>query len=157
MDNNIFRKKSIDRVTNPEQLNDYIKVSNPSVWIILMAIIVFLIGVCAWGYLGRLETKISVPCEVVNGEFSAFVKEDDVDKLFEGMTIKVKGTESSIEKISKKALNAKDNLDEYMMHLGNINEDEWVFRISGVIVLEDGIYLAEVIIESIAPMSFVLN
>ena len=86
-----------------------------------------------------------------------FVKEDDVDKLFEGMTIKVKGTESSIEKISKKALNAKDNLDEYMMHLGNINEDEWVFRISGEIVLEDGIYLAEVIIESIAPMSFVLN
>ena len=43
------------------------------------------------------------------------------------------------------------------MHLGNINEDEWVFRISGEIVLEDGIYLAEVIIESIAPMSFVLN
>lgn len=157
MDNNIFRKKSMDRVTNPEQLNDYIKVSNPSVWMILMAIIFFLIGVCAWGYFGRLETKINVPCEVVNGKFEAFVKEDDIDKLIEGMTIKIKDTESYIEKISGKAISAKDNLDEYMMHLGDINEDEWVFRITGKISLEDGIYLAEVITESITPMSFVLN
>ena len=156
MDNNIFRKKSIDRVTNPEQLNDYIKVSNPSVWIILVAIIVLLTGVCAWGYLGRLESKVAVPCEVFNGEFKAYVKESEIDKISEGLTIKVKDKEAKIEKINCKAINAKDNLDEYMMHLGNIDED-WVFVVKGKIALEEGIYLGEIITERIAPMTFVLN
>ena len=54
MESNIFRKKSMDRVSSPEQLNDYIKVSNPTVWMILIAIIMFMLGVCAWGYFGRL-------------------------------------------------------------------------------------------------------
>lgn len=40
----IFRKSSIDRVSSPEQLNDYIRVSNPSVWMILAAVIVLLAG-----------------------------------------------------------------------------------------------------------------
>ncbi len=44
--NTIFRKASLDRVLSPEQLNDYIKISRPSVWLILGTVIVLLIGVC---------------------------------------------------------------------------------------------------------------
>ena len=45
MDNQLFRKKSLDKVSSPEQLNDYIRVSNPGVWIALTAVIVLLFGV----------------------------------------------------------------------------------------------------------------
>ena len=50
----IFRKSSIDRVSSPEQLNDYIRISNPSVWMVLAAVIVLLAGVCVWGIFGHL-------------------------------------------------------------------------------------------------------
>lgn len=53
----LFRKKSIERVTSPEQLNDYIRVSNPGVWMILAAVVILLAGVCVWGFFGRLDTK----------------------------------------------------------------------------------------------------
>lgn len=46
MEKQIFRKKSVERVSSPEQLSDYIRVSNPSVWMTLAAIIVLLAGVC---------------------------------------------------------------------------------------------------------------
>ena len=46
MARNIFRKSSLDRVSNPEQLNDYIRVTNPGVWMIMCAVILLLIGVC---------------------------------------------------------------------------------------------------------------
>lgn len=46
MNEEIFRKQSVDKLSSPEQLNDYIKVTSPSVWIFLSAIIVLLIGVC---------------------------------------------------------------------------------------------------------------
>lgn len=56
MGNPVFRQKSIEKISSPEQMNDYIRVSNPSVWIILAAVIVLLAGVFVWGLFGRLDS-----------------------------------------------------------------------------------------------------
>ena len=57
MSDQIFRKKSLDRISSPEQLNDYIRVANPGIWMILAAVIILLAGVCVWGIFGHLDTK----------------------------------------------------------------------------------------------------
>ena len=49
MSEKLFRKQSLVKVTSPEQLNDYVRVSNPGVWMILAAVIILLAGVCVWG------------------------------------------------------------------------------------------------------------
>ncbi len=54
MDSELFRKKSIDRVSSPEQLNDYIKVVSPGIWILILAIIVLLVGVIVWACISTL-------------------------------------------------------------------------------------------------------
>ena len=36
----VFRKKSLDQINSPEQLDDYIRVTTPSVWIVLLALVV---------------------------------------------------------------------------------------------------------------------
>ena len=53
----IFRKKSMDRVTGPESLNDYIRVTSPSVWIALLALVILLAGMLVWSVFGRIEVK----------------------------------------------------------------------------------------------------
>ncbi len=53
----LFRKKSMDRISSPEQLNDYIKVTTPSVWLVLVATIIILIGVLAWSSHGTVEQE----------------------------------------------------------------------------------------------------
>lgn len=50
----IFRKKSLENITNPDHLDDYINVSRSSVWMILAAIIVFLLGVGIWCVFGKI-------------------------------------------------------------------------------------------------------
>ena len=55
---NIFRKANLERMSSPEKLNDYIKVSNPSVWIILGAIVVMLIAALVWGIVYELPEGI---------------------------------------------------------------------------------------------------
>ena len=55
--NGIFREKSIDRVTGPESLNDYIRVTSPSVWIALLALVILLAGMLVWSVFGRIEVK----------------------------------------------------------------------------------------------------
>ncbi len=51
----IFRQKSIERVSGPEELNDYIRVTTPSVWIVLIAIVTLLAGILMWSIFGRVE------------------------------------------------------------------------------------------------------
>ena len=48
MSETIFREKSLDRISSPEQLDDYLKVSTPSLWIVLAAVIALLVGIVVW-------------------------------------------------------------------------------------------------------------
>ena len=57
--NTVFREKSIERVSSPEELNDYIRVTTPSVWLVLAALIVLLAGMLAWSVLGTVEAHAS--------------------------------------------------------------------------------------------------
>ncbi len=53
----IFREKSLERVTSPEQLNDYIKVTTPSVWMILIATLILIIGTLFWSVFGKIQVN----------------------------------------------------------------------------------------------------
>ena len=158
MDNQIFRKKSLDKVSSPEQLNDYIRVSNPGVWLVLAAVIVLLIGVCVWGIFGRLETTVGSAAVVKDGEMTLYVKEEYLGKITEGMTVRVKENEYIITSVETKPQTIPEGFDEYMLHLSGMHVGEWVFGVSAMQTdLADGVYEAEIVIESIAPMSFIFD
>ena len=53
--NSIFREKSLERVSSPEELNDYIRVTTPSVWVVLAATILLLLGMIVWSIFGTVE------------------------------------------------------------------------------------------------------
>ena len=57
---NIFRKTTLERISSPEQLTDYLRVTNPGIWAILTAVILLLAGIFAWSMVGTLETKSDV-------------------------------------------------------------------------------------------------
>ena len=51
----IYREKNINRVNQPEDLNDYIRVTTPSVWIVLIAIALILVAILGWMVFGTVE------------------------------------------------------------------------------------------------------
>ena len=53
----IFREKSIERVNGPESLNDYIRVTSPSVWIALIALLILLAGMLTWSIFGKIKVQ----------------------------------------------------------------------------------------------------
>ncbi len=93
MSKQLFRQKSMDKITSPEQMNDYIRVSNPSVWMILGAVIVLLIGVCVWGVFGRLDSTLQTGGVCKDGQLIIYVGEKDIDKLGEDTLVSVAGKE----------------------------------------------------------------
>lgn len=157
MDKQLFRKASIDRVSSPEQLNDYIRVSNPGVWMILAAIIALLIGVCVWGIFGQLETKIDTAGTCENGIFTCYVKEEKIGQIRSGMTVNIDGNTLFVSEISAKPTAVTAETDSYLLYLGGFSEGEWLYEVTADTELPDGTYKAEIVTESVSPMSFILN
>ena len=87
MSDQIFRKKSLDRISSPEQLNDYIRVANPGIWMILAAVIILLAGVCVWGIFGHLDTKTETVGTAKAGKITCYIKETDIRNVKKGTPV----------------------------------------------------------------------
>ena len=57
MDNDIFRKKTIDKMTSPEHMDDFIQVARPKAWLVLFALIFLIMGCAVWACFGVIEVK----------------------------------------------------------------------------------------------------
>lgn len=55
MEDNIFREKSLERINTPDDFKEYIHITSPSLWFVLGATIIILIGFIAWSIFGTLE------------------------------------------------------------------------------------------------------
>ena len=51
----MHKEKKTERISSPEQLNDYIHVTTPSIWLVLLALIILLAGMLVWGIFGTVE------------------------------------------------------------------------------------------------------
>ena len=85
----VFRKKTLDRISSPEQLTDYLRVTNPGIWVVLAAVILLLAGVLAWSMMGTLETKTEV--KVVVSDHTAKIIPLGSERLADGMLLRVSG------------------------------------------------------------------
>lgn len=157
MNEQIFRKNSIEKISSPEQLNEYIRVSTPGVWLVLAATVILLAGVCAWGFLGRLDTKLETVSIAENSEMTLYVKTSDIASVKTGMKVIINDKEYAVTGIATEPVSADGNFSEYALHVGNLQKGEWVYPVTVEGDFADGIYSAEIVIESISPISFVIN
>ena len=157
MNQQLFRKKSVDKVSSPEQLNEYIRVANPGVWMVLAAIVILLAGVIVWGFIGHLDTTLSTAVVCENGEAVIYVKEADAEKIAVGMTVRVDDNEYTISEIPTEPVRVDGTMSEYAIHASGLTSGEWVYAVSLNGDFTDGVHKAEIVIESISPISFILN
>lgn len=157
MDNSLFRKKSLERVSSPEQLNDYIKVSSPGIWLILGAVIVLLAGVFVWSVFGRLETVKDAVVVGKDGMAVCWIRADDADSVSQGMTVDVNGTDFQIGTVSEFPTDAGEALDKETLLVSGLNSQDMLYAASLSGSLPDGVYEGTIVIEQIAPISFLLN
>ena len=131
----VFRKKTLDRIASPEQLTDYLRVTNPGIWVVLVAVILLLAGVFAWSMVGTLETKVEV--KIVVADHTAEIIPLGSETLADGMPLRVSGQEVRI---------ASAHTDEYGRSVGTAEVN-----------LPDGTYNGIVVTEAVHPISFLLE
>ena len=154
---NLFREKSLQRISSPEQLNAYIRVSTPSVWLLLSAIVVLLVGVCIWGVFGRMDTVLPAVAVAKAGETTAYVRAEDAEEISVGARVSVGGAEGRVLSVGEEPVPVDEAFTEYMRHVGGLQAGEWVVPVSLEADCPDGVHAAQIVVDSVSPMSFVLN
>ena len=139
MNETVFRKKSLDKMKSPENLDDYIQVSNPGVWLLLACVIVLLIGACIWGAFGQIDSTVPTTVCVENAQVTCRVAEEDLSSVRVGLIVRFAGTEALITGVEKQA------------------EGGCLCTLFTGTGLVDGYYDGRVVIESYKPSSFILN
>lgn len=159
MKSRLFREKSLERVSSPEQLNDYIRVTSPSVWMALTAVVLLLVGICIWGVFGRLDTVLTVGAITEGEQTVCYVKESDVDVVSSNLQVHINGEVYKISQIALQPIQVEETFPEYLAHLGELVQGEWVYAVAldRTAGEDGGIYQAQIVIESVSPMSFVTN
>lgn len=153
----VFRQDSLERLSSPERMEDYIRVSNPGVFMVLAAIIVLLVGVCAWGFVGRLESLLNAPVVANDGRIVAYVAETEISGVKPGMTVQADGVEMRVAEIAARPVQAGEAMDAYGLHVSGMRADDWAYPVTLEGEMPDGVYEARIVTESVAPKSFVLN
>ena len=131
----VFRKKTLDRISSPEQLTDYLRVTNPGIWTVLAAVLLLLAGLFAWAAVGTLET--SAPAKIVVESHTAQIVPTGAETVAEGMPVRIAGQEFTVASVGT---------DEYGRSFG-IAE----------IALPDGIFDGVVVTEQTRPIDFLLE
>lgn len=139
MNESVFREKSMEKVKSPDNLNEYIRVANPGVWVLLAAVISLLLGLCIWGVFGQLRTEIRADARSESGVVTCFLPEENAQSVRPGMTAAIEGFSGTVTEVSVRS------------GAGS------TCRIEMEEPLPDGIYIARIEVESIHPAAFLLN
>ena len=81
MDNNLFRKKSLQSIESPEKLDEYIRVINAPLWLIIAAIAILLAGIFIWASVDTIETRTTAYGAVLKGELTCRADAETVNGI----------------------------------------------------------------------------
>lgn len=163
MNKELFREDAVKRASSPEQLNQYIKVTNPGVWVSLAAIIILLIGVCVWGVFGRLETTVDAVCVSDGSQAICYMVDSEaIASVEKGQEVKIGEAIYIVDSVSQDAIQVSDStvlsVSERAKSLCGVSNADWVYEIklnlSGT-KLKAGAYSVKIVTESVSPMSFI--
>lgn len=157
MENRLFRKKSLDRISSPEELHDYMRVTSPRLWMILAAIVILLAGFLVFASTATLENTVDIRVTLQtfdNSEeniaagkperitlVSAILPQSMAETVKTGMRVRVGKEEGTVGWIvsSENELNLIFDMDHETMQLPDGEQD------------------AVLVIESTTPISFLWN
>ena len=138
MEESLFRKKSMERISSPEQLNDYLHVTSPAVWIIMAAIVLLLAGMLIWGSMASIDSFASGTAQVKDGSLRVIFDDRTLaESVQTGMVIEVGENAVTIRSVG-------------------VTESGDIFAL-GATTLADGSYPARVVLRRTQVLKLLLN
>ena len=97
MKEDLFRKKSIEKISSPDDLTTYIHVARAEGWIILLAVMLILFGLIGWSYFSSIQSYVYGVAEAKDGVVTVtFDNSEAAQTLKEDMNLEIGGLVTTI-------------------------------------------------------------
>lgn len=166
----IFRKESIERIASPDQLDAYIRVQKPSVWVVLGVVVALLGAAFIWACTAKLETAVTAHGIMnntnPNNTVYCYLTKDEAGNVAVGQSAKLSyvaeypGSVTAVSGPYTYKKIAQDILDgnTYAIYMADIHEDNEYYQVTITGKdLPNGAFDVTIIGESVTPISFLWN
>ena len=161
MENQLFRKKSMDHISTPDDLRDYMRVTGPRLWVTLAAVIILMAGFIVYAATATMENVL--PIEMRVDMVDSWSEEGEVvgktpfcrvslpavnqDVVRTGMNVRIGEMEGRVILISMMDQAAyEEPVIELIIDMGENDPN-----------LREGTYKGELILEKASPLSYLWN
>ena len=159
----IFNKRATEKLRSTEDLDKYVQVTNPSVWVIMLAIVVLLAAALVWAVFGAVSTSVTTTGVVVKGQALCFLDAEEVAKVKVGDVANVddeRMTVSSVASIPGSREEVSKVLEsDYLVSA--LLEGDWAYSVifeGDVSELASDVPLTvNITVERVAPISLILR
>lgn len=163
----IFNKKASEKLRSPDDLDKYVRVTNPSVWIVLAACLALLAGLLAWGVFGTVATSVKGTGVYTQGKVVCFLTADKVSEVHVGDSAYVDGERMKVSSISSVPVSrgeAKNVVNSDYLVSSLVNGD-WAYVLEFEVDEEEGDHNfrediplnVEITTERIAPITLLFG
>ena len=154
----LFREKSLEAVESPESLNDYLRVTSPSVWLILAAVVCLLVGAILWGVFGHIRTTAQVAVVVEGGKSFCYVPYDKADGIRAQGVVTLDGNEYPLDTDAQcEMIVLPEGTSIRVLKAGGYSVGDPVVLVPADTGLEDGVYAGIAVTEDLKPISLLLQ
>lgn len=159
----IFNKKATEKLRNPDDLDKFVRVTNPGVWVVLVACVMLVAGLLAWGIFGAVTTSVSGTGVVIDGQAMCFLPAEDATKVDEGDIASIGGRSMKVEDVSAVPL-SRDEADKVLASdylVSTLMKSDWAYKVvfdGDVAGLPNDVPIdVSITVERVAPITLVLG
>lgn len=160
MNEKLFRRSSLDRIASPEQLDDYIRVTGPSLWVTLGAVAILLAAVLVWSVTGALPTTLSLSGVGAGGTVTCYLPPEEAETLSPGMAATAGGAAGTVAAVGKLPLSraeaVADLQSDYLAE--SLGLADWCVPVTlHVPDAPEGLCPVTITVDAVRPITFILN
>ena len=142
----VFRRSAMSRVASADELDHYIKVTNPNAWIVVLAALLLVGGVLIWALVAIVPVTVETTGVTVQPKNSddttvvCFVSKATAKRIQEtGMKVSIEGVEAQSATIDNTPMSASEVVSFFGsdFYVNSIDLDDWNYPI----VIEPGAHL----------------
>ena len=135
----VFRRSTMNRVASSEELDHYIKVTNPSAWVVVLAALLLVSGIVIWAVVATVPVTIETTgiAPLVDNQDDAivicFVDKQTANRMQEtGAKAFIEGVEAESVKLGEAPLSASEvmSLLGSDFYVDSIKIDDWNYMVT---------------------------
>lgn len=159
----IFNKKAAEKLRSPDDLDKFVRVTNPSVWVALAACAALLLGLLAWGVFGSVTTSVTAKGVVIDGEAMCAVSADEVSMAEVGDDANVGGVKMTVAAVSPIPMSRGEAgsifSGDYLVD--TLMDGDWAYLVTfegDTSSLDEDVPLnVDITVDRVAPVSLILG